>query len=91
MGRSNLPSQRNTSTSPRGFVHLTEHQRHLGLAIKLNDRGFLHFVVQVVTLTGTLTHTGEDGETTVSFGDVVLNLVSLAPLVDQVYIQSALE
>jgi hypothetical protein len=29
--------QSNTSTSTRWFVHLTEHERDLGLAIELND------------------------------------------------------
>jgi hypothetical protein len=33
-------------------------------------------VVQIVTLTGSLTDTGEDGETTVGLGDVVLVMVS---------------
>lgn len=55
---------------------MTEHQGDLGLAIKLDDRGFLHFVVQIVTLTSSLTDTGEDGVTTMGFGNVVLNLVS---------------
>ena len=71
-------SQCNTSSSPRRFVHLTEHQSDLGLAIKLNDRSFLHFVVQVITLTSALTHTCEDGVTTMGFGDVVLFGVSIA-------------
>jgi hypothetical protein len=76
MGRSNLPSQSNTSAGPRWFVHLTKHQCDLGLAIKLDDGGFLHFVVQIVTLTSTLTHASEDGETTVSFSNVVLGVIS---------------
>lgn len=38
-------------------------------------------MVQIVTLTGTLTDTGEDGVTTVGFGDVVLSFfVSIFPL-----------
>lgn len=60
-----------TSTGSGGLVHLTEHKGDLGLAIELNDGGLLHFVVQIVTLTGSLTDTGEDGVTTVSLGDVV--------------------
>ena len=67
-----LPSQGDTGTGTWGLVHLTEHQGDLRLAIKLNDGGLLHFVVQIVTLTGTLTDTSEDGETTVGLGDVVL-------------------
>jgi hypothetical protein len=65
-----------TGTGTRGLVHLTEDKCDLGLAIKLNDGGLLHFVVQIVTLTGTLTYTGEDGETTVGLGNVVLRIVS---------------
>ena len=72
----NLPSQGNTGTGTRGLVHLTEDQSDLGLALELNDTSLLHFVVQVVTLTGTLTDTAEDGETTVSLGNVVLTHVS---------------
>lgn len=66
-------SESDTSTGTRGLVHLTENQRHLGLAVELDDTGLLHFVVQVVTLTGTLADTSEDGETTVGLGDVVLD------------------
>ena len=65
-------SKGDTGTGTRGLVHLTEDKGHLGVAIKLNDGCLLHFVVQIVTLTGTLTDTGEDGETTVGLGDVVL-------------------
>ena len=79
-GRSNLPSQGNTSTGPRRFVHLTEYQCDLGFAIELNDGGFLHLVVQIITLTSTLTHTREDRVTTVGFGDVVLHIVSCRTL-----------
>jgi hypothetical protein len=61
-----------TGTGTWGLVHLSEHQGDLGLAVKLNDGSLLHLVVQIVTLTGTLTDTGEDGETTVGLGDVVL-------------------
>ena len=65
-------SKGDTGTGTRGLVHLTEDKSDLGLAVKLNDGGLLHLVVQIVTLTGTLTDTGEDGETTVGLGDVVL-------------------
>jgi hypothetical protein len=65
-------SKSNTGTSSRWLVHLTEHQGDLGLAIELNDRGLLHFVVQIVTLTGSLSDPSEHGETTVGFGDIVL-------------------
>jgi hypothetical protein len=64
--------QGHTSTSSWRLIHLTEHKSHLGLAVKLNDLCLLHFVVQVVALTRSLTDTSEDGETTMGFGDVVL-------------------
>lgn len=67
-------SKSDTGTGSWGLVHLTEDQRHLGLAVELDDGSLLHFVVQIVTLTGTLTDTSEDGETTVSLGNVVLVL-----------------
>lgn len=67
-----LTSKGDTGTGTGWLVHLTEDEGDLGLAIELNDTSLLHFVVQIVTLTGTLTDTSEDGETTVSLGDVVL-------------------
>jgi hypothetical protein len=70
--RDSETSKSDTSTGTRGLVHLTEDQCDLGLTVKLNDGGLLHFLVQIVTLTGTLTDTSEDGETTVGLGDVVL-------------------
>jgi hypothetical protein len=76
IGRSYSPSQGNTSTGSWGLVHLTEDEGDLGLAIELNDRSLLHFVVQIVALTGTLTNTCEDRVTTVGFGNVVLCAVS---------------
>lgn len=69
-------SQGNTGTGSWGLVHLTEHQGDLGLAIELNDTGLLHFVVQIVTLTGTLADTSEHGVTTVGLGNVVLYPIS---------------
>lgn len=67
-------SKSDTGTSPWRFVHLTEHEGDFGFSVELNDLSLLHFVVQIVTLTGTLTDTGEDGETTMGFGNVVLFL-----------------
>ena len=67
-------SKSDTSTGPWRFVHLSEHESDLRVTIELNDRRFLHFVVQVVTLTSSLADTSEDRETTVSLGDVVLLL-----------------
>ena len=71
-----LTSKSDTSTGTRGLVHLTEDEGDLGVTVKLNDGSLLHLVVQIVTLTGTLTDTSEDGETTVVLGDVVLSAVS---------------
>jgi hypothetical protein len=71
-----------TGTSSGGLVHLTEDKGDLGLALELNDGGLLHFVVQIVTLTGTLTDTGEDGVTTVGLGDVVDELLDEDSLAD---------
>jgi hypothetical protein len=69
-------SEGDTGTGTRGLVHLTEDKGDLGVTVKLNDGSLLHLVVQIVTLTGTLTDTSEDGETTVGLGDVVLPAVS---------------
>jgi peptide chain release factor 1 len=69
-------SQGNTGTGTWGLVHLTEDQSDLGVTIKLDDTGLLHLVVQIVTLTGTLTDTTENGVTTVGLGNVVLHHVS---------------
>lgn len=80
--KQHLPGKGDTGTGSRGLVHLTEDQRHLGLAIKLNDGGLLHFVVQIVTLTGPLTDTSEDGVTTVGLGDVVDKLLDEDGLAD---------
>ena len=65
-------SKGDTSAGSRGLVHLTEDERHLGLALEVDDTSLLHLVVQVVTLTSTLTDTTEHGVTTVGLGDVVL-------------------
>jgi len=75
VGKNYLPSKSDTCTGSRGLVHLTKDQGDLGLAIKLNDRGLLHFVVQIVALTGALADTSEDGVTTVGLGDVVDELL----------------
>ncbi len=45
-----------------------------GFAI-FHDTRFDHLTQQVVALTGTLTHTGEHGETTIALGDVVDELL----------------
>jgi hypothetical protein len=59
---------------------LTEYQGDLGFAVEIDDLGFLHFVVQVVTLTSTLADTSKDGETTMALGDVVLRQLLALPI-----------
>jgi hypothetical protein len=71
--RDSETSKSDTGTGTRGLVHLTEDQGDLGVTVKLDDGGLLHLLVQIVTLTGTLTDTSENGETTVGLGDVVLS------------------
>ena len=63
-----------TGAGTRGLVHLTVDEDALGLAGKVDDLGLHHFEVQIGTFTGTFTDTGEDGETTVTLGDVVNEL-----------------
>ena len=75
-------SQGNTSTGSRGLVHLSEHQCDLGLSLKVDDLGLLHFVVQIVTLTSTLSDTSEDRVTTVCLGNVVDQLLNEHSLSD---------
>ena len=50
-------SQSDTRTRTRGLVHLTENERDLGVTLEVDDTSLNHFVVQIVTLTGTLTDT----------------------------------
>ncbi|KAG1251387.1 hypothetical protein G6F65_018380 [Rhizopus arrhizus] len=69
--------QRHAQTVARGFVHLTEHHRDLVQNVRL-----FHFVVEVVALTGTLTHAGEHGQTAVRLGDVVDQLHHVDGLAD---------
>ena len=64
--------QSHASTGAWGLVHLAEHKRHLGLAVKLNDTSLLHLVVQIVAFARPLANTRENRVTTVSLCDVVL-------------------
>ena len=50
-------SESDTGTGTWGLVHLTEDESDLGVAIEVDDTSLNHFVVQIVTLTGTLTDT----------------------------------
>src|SRR5690606_11518968 len=58
-------SQRHAQTVARRLVHLAVYQGYL-----VENVGVLHLVVEVVTLTSTLTHAGEHGVTAVLDGDV---------------------
>ena len=69
--------QANTHTGSGGFVHLTKDHGGLG-----DNAGFGHFVVQVVTLTGTLADTGENGVTVMCSCDVVDQLLNQNGLTD---------
>jgi hypothetical protein len=53
-----------TSTGTRGLVHLTEDESDLGVTIKVDDTGLNHLMVEIVTLTSTLTDTWEQNEGT---------------------------
>ena len=55
------------------LVHLAVHHGHFGLrqVLEVHDAGVGHLVVEVIAFTGTLTHTGEHGQTAVRLGDVV--------------------
>jgi len=68
-------SKGDTGTGSWRLVHLTEYKGDLGLSVKLDNLGFLHFVVQVITLTSTLADTRENRETTVGLGNIVLMLI----------------
>ncbi|SKN50229.1 cellobiose phosphorylase [Mycobacteroides abscessus subsp. massiliense] len=58
--------QSNAQTVARRFVHLAIHHGYF-----IQYVGIFHLVVEVVTFTGTFTHTCEHGQTAVRFGDVV--------------------
>ncbi|RUS14931.1 hypothetical protein BC938DRAFT_477160 [Jimgerdemannia flammicorona] len=75
-------SEGDTSTGTWGLVHLTEHKGALGITLELDDTSLQHFVVQIVTLTGALADTAEDGETTVSLGNIVDELLNQHSLAD---------
>ncbi len=62
--------QSNAHTGSRGLVHLAEDQGGL-----LQNAGLAHLAPQVVALTGTLAHAGEDGVAAVFGGDVTDQLL----------------
>jgi len=76
-------SETDTSSGTRGLVHLTVHEGGLGSgAIGLDDTRLDHFVVKIISFTGSLTDASEDGETTMKFGDVVDKLHNQDGLAD---------
>jgi hypothetical protein len=46
-----------TGTGTRGLVHLTEDESDLGVTLEVDDTSFNHLMVEIVTLTSTLTNT----------------------------------
>src|SRR5574344_2812563 len=66
-------SQRNAQTVAWRLVHLAIHHRHFGFTqvALVHHTGVRHLVVEVVTFTGTLTHTSKHGQARVSLSDVV--------------------
>jgi len=68
-------SETDTSSGTWGLVHLTVHESGLRLVrVEVDDTRLNHFVEEIVTLTSTLTDTGEHRVTTVSLSDVVNKL-----------------
>ena len=55
--RDGQTSESDTGTSTWGLVHLTEDEGDLGVALEVDDTGLNHLMVQIVTLTSTLTDT----------------------------------
>jgi peptide chain release factor 1 len=76
-------SQTDTGSGTWGLIHLTVHKSGLRLVrVQMNNTRLDHFVEEIVTFTGTLTDTGEDGVTTVSLCDVVNQLHNEHSLTD---------
>merc|ERR1719449_410474 len=76
-------SQGNTGTGTGGLVHLTVDKGDLGgLVLETDDSALNHLKVQIVTLTGPLSHSGENRVTSVSLGDVVNQLHDQHSLAD---------
>merc|ERR1719410_148788 len=66
-----------------GLVHLTVDEGDLGgLVLETDDASLNHLKVQIVTLTGPLSHSGEDRVTSVGLGDVVNQLHDQHSLAD---------
>ena len=75
--RHRQPRQGDAQTRPRRLIHLTKHQRCL-----IENAGLVHFVNEVIALTGTLAHTGEDRDAPVVLGDALNHLLDEDRLTD---------
>merc|ERR1719449_195556 len=76
-------SQSDTGTGTGGLVHLTVDKGDLGgLVLETDDSALNHLKVQIVTLTGPLSHSSEDRVTSVGLGDVVNQLHDQHSLAD---------
>merc|ERR1719384_1977694 len=65
-------SESDTSSGAGRLVHLTVDEGDLGgLVLQADDASLNHLVVEIVTLTGPLSHTSKHRVTTVGLGDVV--------------------
>jgi hypothetical protein len=64
-----------TGSGTWGLVHLSVDEGGLGaVTLDIDDTGFNHFVVEIVTFTGSLADTSEHGVTTMSLSDIVNEL-----------------
>jgi hypothetical protein len=64
-----------TGSGTWGLVHLSVDEGGLGaVTLDIDDTGLNHFVVEIVTLTSSLSDTSEDGVTTMGLGDIVNKL-----------------
>lgn len=65
-------SEADSSSGTRGFVHLSEDEcASRFVVINADNFGSNHFVIEIVSFSGSLSDTGEDGVTTVMLSNVV--------------------
>ena len=62
--------QTNTHSGTRRFIHLSVNQYGL-----IQDTAVLHFMIHVISFTGSLPDTGNDGHSTMFLGDIVNQLL----------------
>ena len=68
--RHGKPRLRYTHTGSRRLIHLTEYHTSL-----VNNSGFFHFIVKVITFSGTLTNSGKYRVTTMLCRNIVDQLL----------------